>query len=78
MAGLSKNNTRARILLYGAIGVLIARRREPALPEKQLKRFWRRGIFCERKLHSEYYHLEQTLEGNTAMFGCQRNDLITF
>ena len=68
MAGLSKNNTRARILLYGAIGVLIARRRKQLYRKKQLKRFWRRGIFYERKLHSEYYHLCQTLRESDREF----------
>ena len=28
---------------------------------KQVKRFWRRGIFKDRKLHSEYYNLYQSL-----------------
>ena len=61
MAVCSKNNSRARILLYAAIGVMISRRRKELYKKKQKRRFWRRGIFRDRKLHSEYYTLYESL-----------------
>ena len=62
MAGCSKDNSRARIILYAAIGVMMSKRKKQLLvKEKQIKRFWRRGIFKNRKLHSEYYNIYQNL-----------------
>ena len=68
MAALSKNNSRARIILYVAIGVMIANRRKQLLKKKQIKRFWRRGIFRDRKIHSEYYTLYQSLRDSDREF----------
>ena len=61
MAILSKNNTHFRLLLFAAIGVMVARRRKQFFKKKQLRRFWRRGILKDRKLHSENYHMYQAM-----------------
>ena len=61
MTAFSKLNPHNQILLYAAIAVLSIRRRGQIYKRKQLKRFGRRGIFRERELHSEYFHLYQTL-----------------
>ena len=53
---------RSRILLYAAIGVFVTNRKKKLLKKKQIKRFWRRSIFRDRKLHSEYYTLFQVLK----------------
>ena len=68
MAGLSKHNTRGRIMLYAAIGYLISNRRRQMMKKKQRKRFWRRGIFRDRKLYSEYYTLYQSLRDTDREF----------
>ena len=61
MAACSKDNSRARIILYAVIGVMMSKRKTQLVKEKQIKRFWRRGIFKDRKLHSEYYNIYQNL-----------------
>ena len=58
----------ARIILYASIGVMISNRRKQLFKKKQVKRFWRRGIFRDRKLYSEYYTLYQTLRDNDREF----------
>ena len=58
----------ARIILYAAIGVIISNRQKQLVKKKQVKRFWRRGIFRDRKLYSEYYTLYQTLRDNDREF----------
>ena len=50
-----------KVLLYAAIGVSICNRQRQLFKKKQIKRFWTRGIFRDRKLHSEYYTLYQQL-----------------
>ena len=57
-----------RIILYAAIAVLISNRRKSLFKKKQIKRFWRRGIFRDRKLHSEYYTLYQNLRDEDREF----------
>ena len=61
MASYSKVYSRKRALLLAAIGVMVASRRKQTIKKKQIKRFWRRSIFRDRKLHSEYYTLYQQL-----------------
>ena len=39
--------------------------------KKQIKRFWRRGIFKVRKLFSEYYTLYQSLRVSDREFHCR-------
>ena len=39
--------------------------------KKQVRRFWRRGIFKNRKLHSEYYNVCQTLRDSDREFHYQ-------
>ena len=68
MAVCSKHNIRARIILYGVIGVMIANRQKQLVKKKQVKRFWRRGIFKDRRLHSEYYNLYQSLRDSDREF----------
>ena len=68
MAACSKANTRARIILYAAIGVMITSRKKQLVKKKQVKRFWRRGIFKDRKIHSEYYNLYQSLRESDRQF----------
>ena len=68
MAALSKNNSHARIILYAAIGVMIYNRRKQLIKKKQRKRYWRRGIFRDRKLYSEYYTLYQSLRESDREF----------
>ena len=68
MASLSKNNSHARIIFYAAVGVMIANWRKQLYKRKQVKRFWRRGIFRGRKLHSEYYTLYQSLRASDREF----------
>ena len=50
-----------KVILYAAIGVMIANRQSQLFKKKQVKRFWRRGIFSDRKLYSEYFTLYQQL-----------------
>ena len=68
MSAFSKLTERNRVLLFAAIAVLRVRRRRKLYKRKQLKRFWRRGIFRQRELHSEYFHLYQTLRDNDREF----------
>ena len=63
-------NSRTRILLYVAIAVVSIRRRKQVFKKKQIRRLWR-GIFSERELHSEYFHLYQTLRVNDREFHYQ-------
>ena len=64
MVAHSKNNSPARILLHAAIGVMISNRRKKLMKKKQIKRFWRRCIFRDRKLYSEFYTLYHTLRNS--------------
>ena len=57
-----------RIILYAAIAVIISNRRKSLFKKKQIKRFWTRGIFRDRKLHSEYYTLYQNLRDEDREF----------
>ena len=68
MVVLSKKRTHRRIMLYAEIVVMIANRGRQLVKRKQLKRFWRRGIFRDRKLYSEYYTLYQSLRDSDREF----------
>ena len=68
MAVCSKDNTRAKIMFATVVSVMMLRRKKQHVKKKQIKRFWRRGIFRDRKLHSEYYHLYQTLRDTDREF----------
>ena len=57
-----------RIVLCAAISVLIDNRRRQLFKKKQVKRFWRRSIFRDRKLHSQYYTLYKNLRENDREF----------
>ena len=62
MAAISRiKNSREKILLYAAIGILVYNRRKNIFKKKQIKRFWRRSIFRDRRLYSEYYTIYQDL-----------------
>jgi len=61
MAVFSKNCKRSRMVLYGILGAMIVNRQRKIVKKKQVKRFWRRSIFRDRKVHSEYYTLYQSL-----------------
>ena len=54
MVAFSMLNSRAQILIGAAIVVMNQRRKKQIYKKKQLRRFWRRGIFKERELYSEY------------------------
>ena len=47
---------------------MIANRQKQLVKKKQVKRFWRRGMFKDRKLHSEYYNLYQSLRDSNRKF----------
>ena len=68
MAICSKNNIHARIVLYGAIGGMIANRQKQPVEKKQVKRSWRQGIFKDQKLHSEYHNLYQSSKDSDREF----------
>ena len=53
-----------KFILYAAIGVMGSNRQKQLFKKKQVKRFWRRGIFRDRKLYSEYYTLYQQLRNS--------------
>ena len=56
IAVISKmNNSRLKILLCAAVGIMFFNRQKRLYKKKQVKRFWRRSIFRDRRLHSEYY-----------------------
>ena len=57
-----------KVVLCAAISVLIDNRRRRLYKLKQVKRFWRRSIFQDRRLHSEYYHLYLELRENDREF----------
>ena len=57
-----------KIVLLTAISVLIDQRRRRLYKKKQIKRFWRRSIFRDRKLHSEYYTLYLDLRNEDREF----------
>ena len=71
MVAFSMLNSRARILIGAAIVVMNIRRKKQIYKKKQLRRFWRRGIFKERELHSEYFHLYQTMRDKDREFHYQ-------
>ena len=51
-----------RKLITLAIGaMMMASRKKKPIKQKQIRRFWTRGIFKDRELHSEYYTLYQEL-----------------
>ena len=68
MAVFSKTNKHSRMVLYGILGVMLVNRQRKFVKKKQVKRFWRRGIFNDRKLHSEYYNLYQSLRDSDREF----------
>ena len=47
---------------------MISSRRKQLIIKKQVKRFWRRGIFKDREVHSEYYKLYQSLRDSDREF----------
>ena len=49
-----------RIVLCAAISVLIDNRRGQLFKKKQVEHFWRRSVFRDRKLHSQYYTLQES------------------
>ena len=57
-----------RIVFLTAISVFIDQRKKRTFKKKQIKRFWRRSIFRDRKLHSEYYTLYLDLRNNDREF----------
>ena len=57
-----------RIVFLTAISVFIDQRKKRTFKKKQIKRFWRRSIFRDRKLHSEYYTLYLNLRNNDREF----------
>ena len=61
----------ARILIGAAIVVMNQRRKKQLYKKKQLRTFWRRGIFRERILYSEYFHLYQRLRDTDREFHYQ-------
>ena len=61
MAAFSKLTPRAKLLIFTSISVMRLRREKKIYKKKQIRRFCRRTIFKDRKLHSEYFHLYQTL-----------------
>jgi hypothetical protein len=61
MVAFSMLNSRARIVISATIVVMNIRRKRQIYKKKQLRRFWRRGVFKQRELHSEYFHLYQTM-----------------
>lgn len=61
MGSHRKHRSRVRTILYTVIGVMAANRTRQLYKKKQIKRFWRRGIFRDRKLHSEFYTMYQNL-----------------
>ena len=71
MVAFSMLNSRARILIGAAIVVMNQRRKKQLYKKKQLRRFWRRGIFRERILYSEYFHLYQRLRDTDREFHYQ-------
>ena len=48
--------------------MMIDNRRRKLFKKKQVKRFWTRGIFRDRKLYSEYYNLYLNLRDNDREF----------
>ena len=57
-----------RIVIFTATSVLIDQRKKHIFKKKQIKRFWRKSIFQDRKLHSEYYTLYLNLRNNDREF----------
>ena len=57
-----------KVVLCTVISMLIENRRRQLFKRKQVKRFWTRGIFRDRKLHSEYYTLYLDLRDNDREF----------
>ena len=57
-----------KVVLCTAISIFIENRRRRLFKRKQIKRFWTRGIFRNRKLHSEYYTLYLDLRENDREF----------
>ena len=56
------------MILYAAIGVMMTTRKKQLVKQKQIKRFWRRGIIRDLKLHSEYYNVSQNLRDSDREF----------
>ena len=55
-------------MLYAAIAALVANRRKQKAKKKQIKRFWRREIFKNREIYSEYFTLYQELRNKDREF----------
>ena len=68
MAAYSKLNSRKRVLFYAAIALMIANRKKQKVKKKQIRRFWRRGIFKKREKYSEYFTLYQELRNTDREF----------
>ena len=68
MAAHSKLQSRSRIILVAVIGVMGARISKQFVKGKQIKRFWRRSIFRDRKLYSEYFNVYQNLRDKDREF----------
>ena len=58
----------ASLSVKRSIGVMTIRRNKQLYKKKQVRRLWRRGIFSERELHSEYFHFYQTLRDDDREF----------
>ena len=43
-------------------------RKKQLVKRKQVRRFWRRGIFRDRKLHSDFYNVYQKLRAEDREF----------
>ena len=71
MVAFSVLNSRAQILIGAAIVIMNQRRKTQIYKKKQLRRFWRRGIFKERELYSECFHLYQRLRDKDRVFHYQ-------
>ena len=65
---LEKRKKVQRIVLLTAITVFIDQCRKQIYKKKQVKRFWRRSIFHDRKLYSEYYTLYLELRNGDREF----------
>ena len=57
-----------RVVLYASIAICIDRRRKKLFKKKQIKRFWTRRIFRDRRLHSEYFTLYKNLRDSDREF----------
>ena len=68
MVAFIRLTSRTRVLLYAAIGIMAVQRNRQIYKKKQLQRFWRKGMFSQREMHSEYFHLYQTFRDDDREF----------